>query len=190
MVSGITAHLGQGSTTSSAPGTTTSTTTTTTTTTITTTSIPVDAGTTSISGIITSTSTGSTTSTTPGEGGCVDMDRDGYGDKCGPGADCDDADPFYTTVCPDCRMTVIAMPASLLPRSSGAGRKFLIIGKRGTVLDDQTPIRWEAGEIVVASRRIFFKRFMFITTVFSAAAQSTGSSRMLIGTCSAQVKFF
>ena len=33
---------------------------------------------------------------------CVDEDGDGYGTNCSKGSDCDDANPNFTTYCPDC----------------------------------------------------------------------------------------
>ena len=34
---------------------------------------------------------------------CVDEDSDGYGENCSKGSDCDDANPNFTTYCPDCK---------------------------------------------------------------------------------------
>jgi len=34
---------------------------------------------------------------------CVDEDGDGYGENCSKGNDCDDANPNFTTYCPDCK---------------------------------------------------------------------------------------
>ncbi|MBP47865.1 MAG: hypothetical protein CMH53_07985 [Myxococcales bacterium] len=35
-------------------------------------------------------------------GGCVDADKDGYGLGCVKGGDCDDANPNFALICPDC----------------------------------------------------------------------------------------
>lgn len=37
-----------------------------------------------------------------GGGGCVDVDKDGYGVGCAGGNDCDDNNPNFALVCPDC----------------------------------------------------------------------------------------
>ncbi|MBP47866.1 MAG: hypothetical protein CMH53_07990 [Myxococcales bacterium] len=37
-----------------------------------------------------------------GGGGCVDLDKDGYGNGCVNGGDCDDNNPNFALICPDC----------------------------------------------------------------------------------------
>ncbi|MCO4760295.1 MAG: hypothetical protein KC502_02250 [Myxococcales bacterium] len=42
------------------------------------------------------------TDTGPVQPACIDLDKDGYGQGCAPGPDCDDKNPNFAIVCPDC----------------------------------------------------------------------------------------
>jgi hypothetical protein len=66
-------------------------------------------------------------------------------------------------------------------------RRLLVIGNKGTVFDTNTPVRWETGEIAVVSKRVFFKRFMFMKVSIDGAALAKGDYRVLIGTCSGKM---
>jgi hypothetical protein len=59
------------------------------------------------------------------------------------------------------------------------------MGKKGTVFDESTPVRWESGDITVVSKRVFMKRFMFMKVRIDGAALGKGAYRGLIGACSA-----
>jgi subtilisin family serine protease len=123
----------------------------------------------------------SSTTTVPA---CVDNDGDGYGDNCAKGTDCNDNDAFYTDVCPNCEVRIIPRALGWFLGEREKTRTLLVIGKRGTVFDETTPVRWESGDIAVVSQRVFFKRFMFLKVSIDGAALAKGSFRALIGTCS------
>jgi hypothetical protein len=159
-------------------GTTTTTTLDNTTSTTTTTAVP---------GTTTTTISDNTTSTTTTPAGCIDKDGDGYGDNCTAGPDCDDNDAFYTDVCPDCTVKVIPKSLGWFLGEKENTRSLLIIGTRGTVFDQSTPVRWETGKIAVVSKRVFFKRFMFMKVSIDGAALGKGDYRVLIGNCSGKL---
>jgi hypothetical protein len=133
----------------------------------------------------TTTTTVSPTTTTTIAASCIDNDGDGYGEGCAAGDDCNDDDAFYNEVCPNCEVKIIPGVLGWFLGEKEKTRILLVIGKRGTELDDTTPMRWESGDIAVLSQRMFFKRFMFIKVSIDGAALDKGAYRALIGTCSA-----
>ncbi len=132
--------------------------------------------------VVTSTST-TTTTASP----CVDNDGDGYGDNCIAGPDCNDDDPFYNEICPDCAVKVIPKYLGWFLGENEKTRRLLVIGKSDTVLDENTPVRWETSYIEVLSKRVFFKRFMFMKVSIDGAALDKGEYRALIGSCSGKL---
>jgi hypothetical protein len=66
-------------------------------------------------------------------------------------------------------------------------RRLLVIGTKGTVFDANTPVRWETDAIAVLSKRVLFKRFMFMKVSIDGAALARGDYRVLIGTCSGKL---
>ena len=63
----------------------------------------------------------------------------------------------------------------------------IVIGEKGMVFDETTPVRWESSDIAVLSKRVFFKRFMFMKVRIDGAALGKGEYRALIGTCSGKL---
>jgi hypothetical protein len=144
--------------------------------------------TTTTAGSSTTTSTGpSTTTTTQAPAGCIDKDGDGYGDNCTAGPDCDDNDSFYNKICPDCTVKVIPRARGWFLGEKEKTRRLLVIGPKGTVFDQNTPVRWETCEIAVLSKCVLFKRFMFMKVSIDGAALGKGDYRALIGTCSGKL---
>ncbi len=152
--------------------------------TTTTTSVEPTTTTTSIEPTTTTTSVEPTTTTTI-PSACIDNDGDGYGAGCAAGDDCKDDDAFYNEVCPNCEVKVIPRSLGWFLGEKEKTRRLLVIGKRSTELDDTMPVRWESGDIVVLSQRVFFKRFMLMKVSIDGAALDKGEYRALIGTCSA-----
>jgi hypothetical protein len=64
-------------------------------------------------------------------------------------------------------------------------RNIFVMGKKGTVFDESTPVSWESADIAVVSKRVFMKRFMFMKVSLDGAALGSGEFRALIGNCSA-----
>jgi DMSO/TMAO reductase YedYZ molybdopterin-dependent catalytic subunit len=178
-------------TTSLTPSTTTTSVAPTTTTTIlapTTTSVaPATTTTTAVPGTTTTTISDNTTSTTTAPAGCIDKDRDGYGDNCTAGPDCDDSDAFYNEVCPDCTVTIIPQSLGWFLGEKEKTRRLLVIGNKGTVFNQNTPVSWETGAIEVLSKRVLFKRFMFMKVRIDGEALARGEHRVLIGACSGKL---
>jgi hypothetical protein len=119
--------------------------------------------------------------------GCRDKDGDGYGDNCTAGPDCDDNDAFYNQVCPDCTVKVIPQSLGWFLGEKENTRRLLVIGTRGTEFGENTAVRWETCKIAVVSKRIFFKRFMFMKVSIDGAALDKGDYRVLVGTCSGKL---
>jgi hypothetical protein len=134
--------------------------------------------------IIPTTTTTAVTTTTIASA-CIDNDADGYGEGCAAGDDCNDDDAFYNEVCPNCEVKIIPRALGWFLGEKEKTRLLLVIGKRGTELDDSMPVRWESGDITVLSQRVFFKRFMFMKVSIDGAALEKGAYRALLGTCSA-----
>ena len=114
---------------------------------------------------------------------CIDNDGDGYGDGCDAGYDCDDTDAFYHDICPDCTVVVIPKALGWFLGEKHKNRLLLVIGKKGTIFDESTQVRWEPDAIGVVSTRIFFKRFMLLKVSIDGAALDKGTYRALIGDC-------
>lgn len=114
---------------------------------------------------------------------CVDRDGDGYGDSCAAGSDCDDKDPFYHDLCPDCTVIVVPRALGWFLGEEQKNRLLLVIGKKGTIFDESTQVRWEPDAIGVVSTRIFLKRFMLLKVSIDGAALDKGTYRVLIGDC-------
>jgi hypothetical protein len=55
------------------------------------------------------------------------------------------------------------------------------------VFDANTPVRWETSGIAVVSKRVLFKRLMFMKVSIDGAALAKGDYRALIGTCSGKL---
>jgi hypothetical protein len=135
----------------------------------------------------TTTISDNTTSTTTTPAACTDKDGDGYGDNCTAGPDCDDSDAFYTDVCPDCTVKLIPKSLGWFLGEKEKTRRLLVIGNNGTVFDANTPVRWETSEIAVLSKRVLFKRLMFMQVSIDGAALGKGDYRVLIGACSGKM---
>ena len=118
---------------------------------------------------------------------CIDNDGDGYGEYCPAGMDCNDVDPFYNETCPDCEVNVIPKALGWFMGEEEKTRRLLVIGNRDTVLDEKTPVRWETSFIEVLSKRVFFKRFMFMKVSIDGATLNKGEHRVLIGNCSGKL---
>lgn len=114
---------------------------------------------------------------------CMDNDGDGYGDGCAAGSDCNDTEPFYHDICPDCRVVVIPRALGWFLGEEQKNRMLLVIGNKGTIFDENTEVRWEPEAIGVVSKRIFFKRFMLLKVSIDGAAMDKGTYRALIGDC-------
>jgi hypothetical protein len=119
--------------------------------------------------------------------GCLDKDGDGYGDNCTAGADCDDNDSFYNETCPDCTVKVIPRVLGRFLGENEKTRRLIVTGKNGTEFDETTPVRWETDAITVVSKRVLFKRFMFMKVRIDGAAFGTGDYRAMIGDCSGKL---
>jgi hypothetical protein len=116
---------------------------------------------------------------------CIDNDGDGYGINCNQGQDCNDGDAFYNELCPDCGVNIIPWAIGRFLGEKEKTRNLFVMGKKGTVFDESTPVRWESADIAVVSKRVFMKRFMFMKVSIDGAALGKGSYRGLIGACSA-----
>ena len=114
---------------------------------------------------------------------CVDNDGDGYGENCAAGPDCKDTDPFYHDICPDCTVVVIPKALGWFLGEEQKNRMLLVIGKMGTIFDENTQVRWEPDAIGVVSKRVFLKRFMLMQVSIDGAAINGGEYRALIGDC-------
>jgi hypothetical protein len=90
-------------------------------------------------------------------------------------------------VCPDCTVKVIPKSLGWFLGERGNTRSLLVIGNKGTVFDQSTPVRWETGEIAVVSKRVLFKRFMLMRVSIDGAALAKGDYRVLIGNCSGKL---
>jgi hypothetical protein len=115
--------------------------------------------------------------------GCIDSDGDGYGENCAAGPDCDDTDSFYHDICPGCTVVVIPKALGWFLGEEQKNRLLLVIGKKGTIFDENTEVRWEPDAIGVVSKRVFFKRFMLLKVSIDGAALDRGEYRALIGDC-------
>jgi hypothetical protein len=115
--------------------------------------------------------------------GCIDSDGDGYGENCAAGPDCDDTDSFYQDICPGCTVVVIPKALGWFLGEEQKNRLLLVIGKKGTIFDENTEVRWEPDAIGVVSKRVFFKRFMLLKVSIDGAALDRGEYRALIGDC-------
>ncbi len=116
---------------------------------------------------------------------CIDNDNDTYGENCTAGPDCNDNDSFYNEICPDCEVKIIPSQLGWFLGEKEKTRRLLVIGKKGTVFDDTTPVKWENSSISVVSKNAFFKRFMFMEVSIDGAALGKGDYRALIGSCTA-----
>jgi hypothetical protein len=131
-----------------------------------------------------------------------DADGDGYGDAdnasefCSltapagfvtDNADCDDTDDFLYDICPDCTVKVIPKALGWFLGEKQKNRTLLVIGKKGTVFDANTAVRWETDAIKVLSRKVFFKRFMLMKVSIDGAALDKGEYRALIGECTGKL---
>jgi hypothetical protein len=119
---------------------------------------------------------------------CIDLDGDGYGENCDSGPDCDDSDIFYNEICPDNR-TVKIIPKALgwFLGEKKKTRGVLVIGPKGTVFDENTPVRWETDAIGVLNKRVFFKRLMLLHLSIDGSKLDKGEYRALIGNCSGKL---
>ncbi len=118
---------------------------------------------------------------------CIDNDGDDYGVNCAKGMDCNDNDSFYNEICPDCAVKVIPQYLGWFLGENEKTRRLLVIGNRDTVLEENTPVRWETSYIEVLSQRVFFKRFMFMKVSIDGADLDKGEYRALIGNCTGNV---
>jgi hypothetical protein len=102
-------------------------------------------------------------------------------------ADCDDTDDFLYDICPDCTVKVIPKALGWFLGEKQKNRTLLVIGKKGTVFDANTAVRWETDAIKVLSRKVFFKRFMLMKVSIDGAALDKGEYRALIGECTGKL---
>jgi hypothetical protein len=137
--------------------------------------------------LVPTTTTTEPTTTTTTAAPCIDNDGDGYGENCAAGPDCNDNDPFYNTICPDCTVKVIPRALGWFLGEKEKTRLLFVIGNRGTEYDDTTSVIWETSDITVLSKHVLFKRFMFMKVSIDAAALGKGDYRFLIGNCSGQL---
>lgn len=140
--------------------------------------------TTTVAPTTTTTVAPSTTTTAPA---CIDNDGDSYGENCDAGNDCNDDDPFYNAICPDCEFRILPGALGWFLGERTTTRRLLVIGKRGTEFDDTTPVAWEDEGIEVLSKTILSKRFMLLRVSIDGAAVGYGYHRALIGPCSAKL---
>lgn len=132
----------------------------------------------------------------------LDGDGDGYGTTayaaiCAAAApagfsstntDCNDKDAFYYDVCSDCEVKILPGALGMFLGEKEKTRRLLVLGKRGTVFDDTTEVRFESDAIAELSRRIFLKRFMLLQVSLDGATLGTEANRVLIGPCTATLK--
>jgi len=131
-----------------------------------------------------------------------DADGDGFGNKdnasehCSltppegystDNTDCNDNDPFYNKICPDCTVKVIPRALGWFLGEKEKTRRLIIIAPKDTVFDDTTEVSWETSDIAVLSKHVLFKRFMFLKVSIDGAALGKGDYRALIGTCSGKL---
>jgi hypothetical protein len=104
-------------------------------------------------------------------------------------SDCNDADAFYTDICPECTVKIIPQTLGWLIGDKEKTRSLLVIGKRGTEFGDNSTIKWESDAIEVVSNRVLFKRFMFMRAKFNGEPLDKQEYRVLVGECEGKIKW-
>ena len=92
-----------------------------------------------------------------------------------------------TTTVPACSVRIIPKRLGWLIGEKVKTRMLLVIGEREAAYDENTEISWDSDAIEIRNKRVFLKRFMFMTVSFDGSQLEKGDYTLSVDSCTGTV---